>query len=228
MRRAALPLLTLIVFLTILTSCSGGSKSDNSSTTTTKKPSSVVTTYPPTTLVPNVDPRKDDYEVKTFSVKPWGTTVYSEDGTMSLQAVGFDFGDNASRSSYKLCAVGADVPLSDVGYGNSPIDLMVLPKPGATLSADQQNKVPGNFITIDDSKTSLVASVQDHTLERLLLKGHCTDVEVDMLTGSSANAVVGFSHWTIPFAEFRVDGEFTYLERGRDAALEVKYEYFVN
>ncbi len=148
----------------------------------------------------------------------------NNDGSLSLRAVTNDFGDNASVTEFKLCAVGADVPLADVGYGNSPVELMALPDEGKVLTVADQAQVPKHFVTIDDSKTVLAADVGGNTLERILPKGSCTDLTVTTLTGVSRHAMVGFSHTLTPSGEWRPQGGFSYLDELQTEPGSIRYE----
>jgi len=233
-RRTLSMILTSITIAVALVSCSG----DGGHSTSSPKPTTTASAAPTSTTPIAPEPASEDkLEVKTFNVAPWGEKVYNQDHTLSLQAKGHEFGDNASVSSYKLCAEIADgVPLTDTGYGNSPVQVMGVPKLGEVLTVQQQAYPPKHFITIDDSQVTLVADNGGERLERLLLdngyNGGCTDLKVEMLTGDNRIAVVGFAHTTIPFGEWRPDGGFTWagptVSEDVEKATSIYYQFFVN
>lgn len=229
-------ILASIVFAMVLASCSGGGRSTSSSPSTTTK------AKPTTPAEPKDDPSaapssEGDLKVKTFNVSPWGKKVYNQEHTLYLQAKGHDFDDNASVSSYKLCVVGdAEVPLADTGVDNSPIRVVGLPRLGEALTFHQEVNPPQSFITIDDSKVTLVADNSAQTLERLLLddgyNNGCTDLNVEMLTGDDRTVVVGFASVT-SLGEWRPNGEFTWVnpavsEEAGDDITTISYQEYVN
>lgn len=238
-----LTILSIVVaILATLTSCGGGGHDSTNKTTTTTK--AVVTTQRlgvPTENAEQVPPTTTpivEGEIFTQKIVAWGEKATNKSGIFTLQARGEEPGDleNTITLVYDLCAT-QDTPLVDEGY-DEILDVVEVPSDGLfnlnNTTEDDSSLLYDHdaLLSIDDSVTVVEDIVEYEGAETthltsVIKKGQCTSVRLQIYQKDRGRLIVGFAYTTIPFGEWRPNGDFSHTVEGQVAS-SFDWEYWNN